>query len=293
MNIYQQGFKSDLLNTIFKLSGNLWLKVTGAYTMQYIIILIMGVITLASLGIFNNITSLGSMDNPQEIMRFYQDLFESFTITPKFIVLLFVMIMVGGVLISWFYNFSFLLADTQIKSGKSDFGQIFQESMSKDVFNIFGVMFLLYLFSIAAMVLVMASAAVSGWITFLLVIAFFVFMNKFFLVLPAFITGKMSLINAFNYSFKHMTINRCFKLFGVMILIFIVLIVVAVIIGLIAGAFSLIPIVGPVFQIIIQILLGGFIAALSVVALIGLYYRYAPEIGSDENIEVDDLLVSE
>lgn len=293
MNIYQQGFKNDLLNTIFKLGGKLWLKVTGAYIIQYIIILIIGVIALISLGVFNNLISLGSMSNPQDILGFYQNLFDSFSITPKVVALLFLLTMIGGILISWFYNFTFLLTDVQIKSDKSDFGQIFQESLNKDVFRILGVVFLLYLFTFAALALVVASATVSGWITVLLIIAFFVFMNKFFLVLPAFITGKMSLTNAFTYSFMHMTIRRCFKLFGIMILVFLLFLVVGSIVALISGAISLIPIIGPVFQLIVQIVLGGFIAALSVAALIGLYYRYAPEIDSDENIDVDNLLVSE
>lgn len=293
MNTYQQGFKNEILNSIFNLSGKLWLKVTGAYTMQYLIIIIVAVLSFISLGIFNDIKSLSSMNNPQELLAFYQNLLQSFALTPKFFVFIFLMIVIGGFLTSWFYNFTFLLADVQIKKDRSDFGQIFQESFSKDVFRIFGGALLLYLISIAGLVLVVVSATISGWITFLLFIAYAVFMNKFFLVLPALITGKMNLSNAFSFSFEHMTTNRCFKLFGIMILTFLVLIVVAIVIGLIAGIFSFIPVFGQVIQIVIQILFGGFTAAFTVAALIGLYYRYAPEIDNEKEIDVDNLLVSE
>lgn len=293
MNTYQQGFKSDLLNTVFSLAGKLWLKITGAYAIQSIVILIIMAAGLLSLGFYDDFAAIGKMTNPQEILNYYQNIIESLVITPKFYIGMFVFVIIGGIIGSWFYNFAFMLTKAQIKEEQSSFSSLLQLSFSKDVFKLFGAALLIYLIFTVGAIIAAVSTVVSGFMTFILFLVLIVFMNKFFLVIPAIALEKKTLSESFTYSFKHMTWGRAFKLFGVMILTGIILGIVYLIILLVAKLFGFIPVLGKIIEFAIQLGMGGFISALIVAALSALYYRYSDDIEQSEEINVNDLLVSE
>ncbi len=293
MNTYQQGFKSDLLNTVFSLAGKLWLKVTGAYAIQSIAILVIMATGLLSLGFYDDFAAIGKMTNPQEILNYYQDIIGSLVLTPKFYLGMFVFVIFAGIFGSWFYNFAFMLTKAQIKEEQSSFGSLFQLSFSKDVFRILGAALLIYLFFVVGAIIASVTIAISGFLTFVMFLVLIVFMNRFFLVIPAVALEKKTLSESIAYSFKHMTWGRAFKLFGIMILTGIILGIVYLIILLIAKVFGFIPVLGKIIEFAIQLGMGGFVSVLTVAALSALYYRYSDDIEQSEDINVDDLLVSE
>jgi hypothetical protein len=293
MNTYQQGFKSDLLNTVFSLAGKLWLKVTGAYAIQSVVLLIIMATGLLSLGFYDDFAAIGKMTNPQEILDYYQNIIEGLVIMPKFYIGLFVFVIIGGIIGSWFYNFAFMLTKVQIKEEQSSFSNLLQLSFSKDVFRILGAALLLYLFFVVGAIIAAATSGISGLIAFALFLVLIVFMNRFFLVIPAIALEKKTLSESFAYSFKHMTWGRALKLFGIMILTGIILGIVYLIILLVAKLFGFIPVLGKIIEFAIQLGMGGFISALMVAALSALYYRYSDDLEQSEEINVNDLLVSE
>ena len=154
---------------------------------------------------------------------------------------------------------------------------LFNRSFHFKLFVLLGMSVLLLAIFYAGILTAIALAPVHGLLTFLGIVAVLVFINKFMLVLPAMIIGNMSFERAFAYSFRHITVGRCFKLFGIELLSLIAFIIIAVIVSLISMIFMFIPVLGQLIYLAIQIALGGFFTSLIIAVMLGLYYRYSSE----------------
>ena len=48
MNIYQEGFRDDILSSIFKLTSKIWLKITGIYVINSIVGIIIFILRMVN-----------------------------------------------------------------------------------------------------------------------------------------------------------------------------------------------------------------------------------------------------
>ena len=124
-------------------------------------------------------------------------------------------------------------------------------------------------------VVAIASAAFSGVLAFLLFLVVCVVCMRFALVIPAFIVGNYDFSSSFKFSFYHIDWKRALKYFGIAFLSMLVLMGVSLIIGLISGLFSLIPFLGIIIQMAVNIFFSVIMMAIMTSAMVGLYYRYA------------------
>lgn len=297
MNIYQQGFREDILNAIFKLSTKTWLKITGAYAIQYFVGLVIALVII--LPMFASVISLDDIaefqSNPQVIFDFSEKIEQLVTDSPSIILGIIAFVIVILIVYSWAINFQLKISDSQVKKDKADFGEIFRGSFNNEVLKTWFAILLIYLIVIVLFAIAGYAGSISGFLAFLLFLVVMVISTRFFLVIPALIIGKLTLSEAFAWSLQKITWVRALKLFLAGLLATVILLVIAVIIGLISMIFAIIPFLGMLVQWGINIFFGGFMAALFTAAMIGLYYRYAEDIpdNPEGNLEMDDLLISD
>ncbi|MDN5202360.1 hypothetical protein QQ008_13320 [Fulvivirgaceae bacterium BMA10] len=297
MNIYQQGFRTNILDTIFKVVGQIWLKVTGGYAIYYITTIILVAIAFlmfifdgADFDIFGELMNPENLRDPEELKRIADDL-SVVLLTPRFAVVIGVLSIIVLVLVSWSYYFAFLVANQQITERKSDFNTAFGKSLGTDVFKLLLALILIYVILLVGSVAAAMTINVSGYIAFLLFVLLFIGIFKLTLIVPAIAVGNLSISEAFSFSLKHITWLRALKLFGISILATFAFSMAAVIIWVMSLIFAFIPILGQIVQLAINIMISGFIMAFTVSALTGLYYRYADEIEDQEEDDIGRHLV--
>lgn len=280
MNIYQQGFREDILNTIFKLGTKTWLKITGAYAIQYVATMLVALAMIIPMfASFFSIDELaGLQNNPQAILDFSEKIETAITSSPSIIPGLIAFMIIVMFFYSWGMNIQLNIADTQIKKAKVDFGDTLKKSFNTDVLRILLAIALIYLLSVAMYAIAAFAVSLSGFLAFLLFLLVTVIALRFFLVVPALIIGRQTLSEAFAWSLQKINWVRSIKLLGIGFLAVIILAVIGLIIGLVSMIFVLIPFLGVVVQWGINIFFGGFTAALMTATMIGLYYRYANDI---------------
>lgn len=294
MNLYQNGFKTDFLNTTFNLNHKIWLKITSAYAIQTIGTMVIMILFLMAGGIYKQFQSLDKLQNPAEILDLYRNFGESLISSPLMIAFLVIIGVTVVLIASWLYNFSILLTDKQIKFDEVTFVEIFSKSFNNDVIRIFGAGLAIYLILVAGAFLAVLLASISGFLTFILFMGLFIFMIRFILVMPVMIIEQKSFSESVSFSFQKITWIRSLKIFGILILIFIILMIAAVVLAFVVGIFSLIPVLGSIIQIAFQIAFGGYIMALTISAMLGMYYRYIDDVEDNNNeIDINNLLVSE
>lgn len=292
MNIYQEGFRDDILSSIFKLTSKIWLKITGIYVINSIVGIII-FIPIALLLFKDNLTTFFTMNksNPTEIASFYQSLFEDFSalLIAGIIIIVFILILIS----SWVNYFSLLLSDREIKGGDTSFDEILKKSFNNRVFSIFGCMLLIYLFFVIGGFVSAITAMIHPIIVFITFLIFLILIFKLFLVIPALILGDKSLIDSFAFSFKHITFVRALKLFGISILVMIIIFFIALIFQALTSIFKDYMIVGIVINYAFNILLGGIMMTLLVAAGSAMYFRYAEDIDNEDEFTLDELLVTD
>lgn len=291
MNSIINQFKSDFFNGVLTLVKKSWTKILFAYLMYYFSMLILG-------GIFALIAIVGSVDtafftemlsNPspsQADSLFFVEQIASMIQTPEFIISFLVLFIILLIAASWNYYFAFLAGDAIVKGENKSFGQLLKQSFSVEVFKLVLVILVLNIIMVLLFFVAAISANLSGILAFLLFLFAFVVSMRFILVLPAYTIGNYDFSSAFSFSFYHINWSRAFKFFGICILAFLVLLGVSLIIGLISGVFSFIPFIGPLIQMAINVFLGAIMMAVTVGALVGLYYRYAGQENQPDTTEV-------
>jgi hypothetical protein len=298
MNNYQANFRTDILNTIFKLTGKTWLNILYAYLIYSVSFLILGgvIAGVAFLGLIDidNLPSI--IDNsrnpsPEEALLMLNDL-SSMVLTPGFIVLFILLFIVVLVLASWNYYYAFIAVDSEVKDKNFSFADIFKLSINYGVVRVIGISLLINIIVVVLFFGVAMSSMLSGLLAFLLFIVASLIVFRLILVLPAYIIGNKDLNTSFAFSFHHINWIRALKLFGISILALIALMIVGLIISLITGMLSFIPFVGPIIQMGVNILLGAVMMTFMVSAVVGLYYRYAEDLISNEE-ESDASLLTE
>lgn len=298
MNIYQQGFREDILNAIFKLTTKTWLKITGAHAIQFVVTMVLALIILVPVfaSQFNIMDLASNMDSPEAIIAFYTDLVESIISNQKFLIAIAAFAIVLLFVYSWSTYIQLRISDSQIKKDKIDFVAELKQSFNGEILRILAAFVLTYLITIVLFFIVGALAGISGILTFLLFVGAMIVLLRLFLVIPALIVGKKTMGEAFAWSFQQITWIRALKILGIGFLAILILAVVGIIIGLISAIFTFIPFIGQIVQLGINIFLGGFMAALMTATMLAMYYRYAediPENQENDKLELDDLLVSD
>lgn len=282
MSTYINLFKTDFFNGVFSLSKKTWLKLLFAYLMYYFSMLILG-------GIFALIAVMGSVDlsffselignpnpSPEESLFFIEQ-FSTMVMAPEFLIPMIILFLILLVMGSWNYYFAFISTDSEVKGENKSFGELLKESFSVNVFKLIGVSLLLNLIVWLMFVIAISSIALSGILAFLLFIVVCVVCMRFALVIPAFIVGNYDFSSSFQFSFYHIDWKRAFKYFGISILAMMVIMGVSLIIGLLSGVFSLIPFLGIIIQMVINIAFSVVMMAIMTSAMVGLYYRYAEQ----------------
>lgn len=294
MNYFQEGFKKEIFNYVFKLTGKTWVKITFSQLILTLVMLVFGVIVGLTAyasgplaGLFENPQTF---NNPEEIQNLLSSSAFTEMFTAGFIIIMLIFIFIILFVGSWLYNFAFITADMNVKGKNADFMTILRLSFNGGILKIIGSSILLYLISAIAYAIAFYTASFSSILCFFLVLFVSVFIYKFTLVLPAYVIGGKSLSESFSYSYKHITWLRALKLFGASILAIIILFLIAMIIGLIAMLFAMIPFLGPLIQLAINTVFGGIMMALFVSVMVGLYYRYADNINLEEE-DNDQLII--
>jgi len=285
MEINRGSFKAGLLDPIFNLTGKTWLKVTGASVITNLV--------LGAIGVALFLMVLGSSDilmqmitNPQSIKdNLY--LLQSELFVPSFFLALFLFVLIAMVIGAWNIYFSIQITDSQITTGQADFGDLFKKSFSSRVFSLLGVTLLICLAFIVGVIISFLLASISGWLTFFAGLFLTIAMFRLTLIVPAMIVGNHTLGSAFEFSVKHIDWMRALKLFGIVLLVFLAIIVVGIVLGLIGIGLAIIPFVGIVIKLAINLVFSGFITALMVSALLALYYHYAEEVAEAVTPEAD------
>ncbi len=299
MNIYQQGFREDILNSIFKLTTKTWLKITGVHAIRTVVTIVLALIIVVPVlaSSFNIMDLASNMDNPEAILEFYTDLVELIMSTPKILWAIAGLIIVLMFVYAWATYIQLKMSDSQVKADNIDFGAELKQSFNGEILRIVGAFLLMYLISIVLFFIVGVVASFSGLLTFILSLGAMIVILRLFLVIPAMVIGKKSIGEAFGWSFQHITWIRAIKILGIGFLAMLLILVVAIIVGLVSAIFALIPILGQIVQLGINIFMVGFMAALMTATMLALYYRYAEDITEndkdDDKLELDDLLVSD
>lgn len=276
MEINRGSFKSGLIDPIFNLTGKTWLKVTGVSVITNVVLVLVGIaLFLMVLGSSNIFMQM--ITNPQSIKdNLY--LLQSEMFVPSVILSFILFMLIALVIGAWNMYFSIKITDSQITTNNADFGVLFGKSFNVKVFTLLGVLLLIYLIYIVGVIISFLLATISGWLTFFAGLLLTIAMFRLILVIPAMMVGNHSLSSALEFSVKHIDWIRALKLFGIVILAILALIVIAIVVGLVSMIFLLLPFVGIAIRLLINMILGGFITALMVSALVGLYYHYAEEI---------------
>jgi len=297
MNITQQGFRTNIVSTVFDLSGKMLLKMTLAYLLYYIAVIIIMIPCLIYIFGFSMDTLSALMEGDQQAITEWAQEYSQLFISggfKKFIGPFVVVLIIIMIVYSWAYNLFFIISGEQIVHGKTDFGAALKISFSKTVWEILALTFIILLIfgAVIAIVAGIGTITDSGLAVFLFSCIACVFLLRFSLLFPALAHGEMPLVETFNYSLHHITWLRAMKLFGVGILAFVCILLAAVIVGIISNLFAMIPAVGLVFNQAINIFFGGYMTALMIAGMSGLYYRYAPDIDSEE-MKIEDHLITE
>jgi hypothetical protein len=282
MNSMVQDFKGDIFNSMFRLFGKTYLKITGAYTI-YLIIIYALISLLFNTFVDSDIFAFGRSQTPGDLMQFAEKIKE-LMFTPEFLGIILISFFLLLLLQSWNYYFAYNLSNKQILNGNSNFVVCFKESFHVNVFKILGVTLLIGLIIMVGAFFAGIASTISRLLTFMLVIALFIFAFRLILIIPAMIIGNKTLGDSFAYSFTHITWFRALKLFGYTAIAFILVAVASLVISTIGIFLAKFPVAGYVFQFATQVFLGGFFLTLIVSATIALYYRYADEI-SEIDIE--------
>jgi hypothetical protein len=287
MNNYINLFKTDFFSGVFAIAKKTWLTITYAYSIYYFAALLIG-------GIFAAIALLGAVDadffndilsdpNPEHTLMLLQQIGDVI-LTPQFIVSFIIIFIVLVVMASWNYYFAFITTNSEIKNEKYIFSQLLKLSISNEVLKLTGITLVLNIAVSLIFVVAVLGISMNIFLGLILFIAAFVLTMRFALVIPAFIIGNYDFNSAFAFSFHHINWSRAFKFFGISILAMLILMGVSLIIGLFSTLLSLIPFIGPLINIGVNVLLGAIMMSIIVAGLTGLYYRYA-EIGTAEEIE--------
>lgn len=297
MNLYQAGFKGEMMAAIFKLVGKTWMKITGAYAIRagisMIFMLILFATVFSTLKSEIDIEELSQLSDPQEVLDFYGDILDSVLAIPGIYAILAVLACVMFLLVSWFTNAQYIMCNDQITKGKIQFGDALKRSIGKDVFVILGFFVAMYLLAVLLFFVAGLLGSLHRLLGFLGGVASIMFLFRFILVVPALVVGGKSFSESIAWSISNITWLRSLKILGIGVLAFIILIMASLVIFLFSMIFSFIPVIGQVVQFGVQIAIGGISASILSGAIIGLYYRYSDDIQQETTLDVDDLLVSD
>ncbi|MEI7596537.1 MAG: hypothetical protein WCK02_12370 [Bacteroidota bacterium] len=291
MNIYLDGFKENITETIFSLSFKTWLKTTGAYAIMYgitsLIVLSFFTLIISNTGIFtiDDLSNIQSLSD--KISMYGNSIF-----TPITILLFIVIVILSTAIYSWATYFSLVLTDKEANEEDTNFLSVLKQSISPKIFSLFGVTLLLQLMLSAAIILSLLFVKLSGLITLVLFFMIIITMLRLTLVIPAYTIKNHSLSESFSFSLQNITWLRSLKLFGIILLVSLALLVIIVVISAISFIFNLIPYFGTVIKTAIPIFISSFTLALLSASMIGLYYRFSnPQniIKEEDSTEISEM----
>lgn len=287
MDNYINLFKTDFFSGVFAVTKKTWLKITYAYSIYYMSALLIG-------GIFAVIALLGVVDDdffsailndptPEHTLLLLQQIGD-LILTPKFVISFIIIFILLMMMASWNYYFSFIAVNSEINKENYSFRQLLKLSFNIEVLKLVGITLLLNIFVTLIFAVAIIGISMNIFLGILLFLAAFVLIMRFALVIPAFIVGNYDFNSSFAFSFHHINWSRAIKFFGISILAMLVLMGVSLLIGLFSTVLSLIPFIGPLINIGINIVFGAIMMSIMVSGATGLYYRYS-DLGVKQNTE--------
>lgn len=277
-------FRSEFISGAFSLMGKTWLKYIVLYLIQLVISLI-GMIPLflsvINYGFIEELVENPDMleNNPEMILQFFSADISTMIVAG---VLFFILILL---LASWQMNASLKLNEAVILEQPSDIGTILGKSFDSVLPRLLGaylVIMVVYLVFIGLAVAIgyYASIALGVFSGF----AGMVFMIRFSLIPACIVHGKMSIGEAISHGLSLITTRRMFIILLAGILFIAMLFIASLLISLISFVFLLIPFLGLLIQMAVQLAFSGVINSLTIGAISGLYYRWNEPPAAEDDI---------
>ena len=131
LHVYQQGFQRDFFGTALKLTGKTWLKMTIAYVAYYLIIVaLLGVLVFSTgigMDIMGKVQNMSDLQNAEELVELFSEMF----LSPTFIILGLIYIIITIMLSAWMYTYAFKLGELEMKDRPYTFSSVLKASYSK------------------------------------------------------------------------------------------------------------------------------------------------------------------
>lgn len=207
------------------------------------------------------------------------------------------MILFGLLIYSWSFNLYYTLNDREVRAGNNGLSGVLKASFSRQILNIMSFSMVYYLLAISSlMIFLFAIGLLMSVSKFLgIIVGFFGFFFLLFFLIrfslgPAAIAhGKMTLSQAFTFSYSKLSMKRS----ALLLLMGIVLLVVIGIIGSFAGLVvnlmlnkqSSDPVLYYSVSQIMSTLMGAIAGAFLFAGSSALYFRYSDDEVNDETSE--------
>ncbi len=275
---YFDGFKTKFLSTAFHLTKKTWLNnmlamliFIAGFIPVYIIMFIVMMYSAFDMIELNTFAETHSQSG-----NFITDVFIN---NPFFnrnnVIMMLIIYTVIFLLTSWLINLSMLFTKKSIKGEIYSFGNCFKESFNKTIFKILALQFItiityIALGAIAFSIGYFTDCVAAGVILFVILIGL---LFKYILVIPALVIGDMRFAEALKFSFTRISTLKCFKYYGISILCYIMLIIALIILMLAMFPIMLIPILGVLIVLALQIGMYISIHSFGISVLSGLFIR--------------------
>lgn len=293
MNIYQNDFKTDIFEGIKDLSFKIFKPSMVIYLIYFAVAMVFSLIFVRLLG-FSNLGDLMSLNqalDPEQSIEMYENLAAQFS-NPTMIIGFVIMVLFMIVVASWMQYTLFLIANEEVKHQSVEINSILSESINiKVVYLILILIGFVIAFALGFGLLGFLLGMISPVLALVLIPLYFYVAFKLFLFFPAYILGELSIKEAIQFSFKHITGIRILKLIGIGIVVFVALLVISLIVGIPSMLLASVPVVGTLISALTNFITGILFSIFFVAGCTALYYRYAPALDSEDDFEITDHLV--
>ncbi len=307
MNILGDRLRNDTFGGILNLGTKSWWAPTAANAISTLLqILIIVPIVLAIFGFsIEELLSLKDMaQDPVAMQRrmesLVNDLKDSFSVSWILMGVLAFLVMM--VISSWVQYVGLLSVDHSMTNDRQDVGGVLSKSLNKNVINIFLVsLILLLLFTgliigVSVLTGLARSAGVGLGVLLGLASMLFVgaFMMRTIIALPLLIFENYSVMGAIKESLRTISLKKGLKylLFGMLVMMGLSAISLAI--SLIGSLLAVIPFLGAVISVVLNVMYGGFVMALTSAMMYGIYYKYIGyKTRGDDSSNLEEHLVYE
>lgn len=234
----------------------------------------------------------GKVDSIDDLLDIFRPFFDHVNIP---VVLL--AVLVALLIYSWMHYAYLKLNDNEVRTGNRSFANAIMRSFSTGILKLIGLLILVYLITIAVMVvffllvglLMQISSVIGILIGFIGFFVVLIFIIRMILAMPALVHGNLSIGQSLSYSFRHITWKRAalLMLMGIAFII-VALIVSAIVAYLLSLTIGTKALDNPVLfgiQSLVESIVGALTGAFAYASLTALYFRYSNDEGQTDDSE--------